>query len=102
MGRQSTCELRADFSRRRSSREVFRRRGGRGNLHSSKVLMSAQRMEIPRATSYSMGSGREAKRRYTAKPLCVRELYDRIHCLGFYLSILINLGRDARVFHLSY
>jgi hypothetical protein len=62
--------------------------------------MSAQRMEIPRATSYSMGSGREAKRRYTAKPLCVRELYDRIHCLGFNLSILINLGRGARVSHL--
>jgi hypothetical protein len=62
--------------------------------------MSAQRMEIPRATSYSMGSGREAKRRCTAKPLCVRELYDRIHCLGFNLSILVNLGRGARVSNL--
>src|SRR6185312_9862083 len=104
MGRQSTCELRADFSRRRSSREVFRHHGGRGNLHSSNVLMSAQRIKIPRATSYSMGSGREAKRWRTAKPLCGRELscphLGRIHCLGFTFEFASNLGRAARDSHL--
>src|SRR5260370_3781048 len=99
MGRQSTCELRADFSRRRSSREVFRHHGGRGNLHSSKVLMSAQRMEIPRATSYSMAWEREAKRWRTAKPLCGRELYGRIHYLGVNLEFVFNLGRKLRDSH---
>ena len=43
--------------------------------------MSAQRMEIPRATSYSMVGEREAKRWRTAKPLCGRELYDLIHLI---------------------
>jgi hypothetical protein len=47
--------------------------------------MSAQRIEIPRATSYSMAWEREAKRWLTAKPLCGRELYDRIHYLRFNL-----------------
>src|ERR1700730_220636 len=100
MGRQSTSELRADFSRRRSSTEVFHRHGGRGNLHSSKVLMSAQRIENPGADSYSMGSAREAKRWCTAKPLCGRELYDRIHCLGFNLWIWVYLSSTARGYHL--
>jgi hypothetical protein len=64
--------------------------------------MNAQRMEIPRATSYSMGSGREAKRWRTAKPLCGRELYDGIHCLGCNLCILMNLVRSARVSYIPY
>jgi hypothetical protein len=59
--------------------------------------MSAQRMEIPRATSYSMGRSHEAKRWRTAKPLCGRELsyhfQVRIHCLGCNLCIFINLVR---------
>src|SRR5260370_17401504 len=92
MGRKSTSELRADFSRRRSSTEVFRHRGDRGNLHSSKVLMSAQRIEIPRATSYSMAWEREAKRWCTAKPLCGRGFYDRFHCLVLKLVFSITLG----------